>query len=86
MKLLPFNLTITTPEGLWYQGQALAVSGKNDFGSFDILAQHTPFVSYLTDKLKVTSADQKVQEFTFAQAFLKVDPDKVAIYIYATIS
>jgi F0F1-type ATP synthase epsilon subunit len=45
------QLVVRTPQNVLFTGEVTAVTSQNQRGTFDILPQHTQFVSLITDNV-----------------------------------
>ncbi|TSC73266.1 MAG: Uncharacterized protein G01um101470_192 [Parcubacteria group bacterium Gr01-1014_70] len=72
---------IRSRDVLYYEGKATAVSSRNAKGPFDILPQHTHFISLITDGVVIHMTDGTDKKIDFLNAVLKVKDNKVEIYI-----
>lgn len=75
-----FNLSILTPERVFYENDVKSLSSENDLGKFEILPNHVamvtslnPFVTYFTEK-----SGEKRKAF-ISTGILKVKDNKVEI-------
>ncbi len=75
------NVTIRDRKGVVWEGEAAAVSGRNVAGSFDVLPQHSNFISIVSKKLIVKTVDKKSREFNVESGILQVRENKVMIYL-----
>jgi|GEM_PF-762251 len=80
------KIRIAGPEKVFWEGGAFAVSSKNSQGSFDILPQHTSFLTIVEDQpIKISNQKKKMlQEFRFPQALIYNRNNRVAIYTLGT--
>ncbi len=77
------NLTVTIRDrkGVVWEGAAAAVTGRNVAGAFDVLPEHSNFISIISKKLVIKTADKKIREFNVESGILQVREDKVMIYL-----
>lgn len=78
---LSLNLTIRNREKLLFNGPVKAVSSLNERGVFDILPEHTNFISVIKDFVEVHLPDGKSQKLTFTHGVLRVIGSNVLIYV-----
>ncbi len=64
-----------------FEGQASAVSSENDTGPFDILQNHSRFISVIHKKVIVHITPQEVKEFPIQNGVLTVENNVVKIYV-----
>ena len=73
------SVVVKTREGVKYQGEAEAVSAHNEMGEFDILPEHSQFVTSITGKVTIHLPLGKIEQIELTQAILHVKDDKVEI-------
>lgn len=76
-----FDLMIRNRQRVLYQGKAAAVSTKNDGGVFDVLPQHTHFISIIKEFITITKLDSSTQQIPIDTGVLKVYQNQVRVYI-----
>ena len=64
-----------------YQGKAAAVSSENKVGKFDILPEHTNFITLIFNKLTIHTLDKKKLEYKFSRGVLEVSENQVRIFL-----
>lgn len=75
------QLLIRSRERLIFQGEAKAVTSVNEGGPFDILPQHTNFITSVKDYIEVHKMDDTSQKIPIADAILKASNNTVKIYL-----
>ncbi len=75
------NVTIRDRKGIVWEGEATAVTGRNVVGPFDVLPEHANFISIISKKLIIKTADKKLREFNVDSGVMQVRENKVAIYL-----
>ena len=75
------TVTVRDRKGVVWEGEAAAVSGRNVAGPFDVLSQHSNFISIISKKLVIKTADKKNREFNVESGILQVRENKVMIYL-----
>lgn len=75
------SVMIRDRKGIVWEGEATAVTGRNIVGPFDILQQHSNFISIISKKLIIKTADKKTREFNIDSGILQVREGKVMIYL-----
>ncbi len=75
-------IRVASPEKVIWEGEAFAVSSKNSQGKFDILPQHTIFLTIVEDHpIKISNQKKKtLQEFKFKKAVVYNRNNEVSIY------
>ncbi len=63
-----------------FQGKARAISSKNHLGKFDILPNHTNFISLIFDTLTLYLPRGKIN-YKFKRGVLEVSDNKVRIFL-----
>lgn len=77
-----FNLLVTNPERVFFDGEAYSLSSKNDSGTFDILPNHAHFVSLLNDtKMDVVDKDNKKITFSISRGLISAKENKVRVFV-----
>jgi len=74
-------LTIKSRDEIVYQGDAIAISGTNGKGPFDILANHGNFISVVNGKLSVLTPNRETQEINVDEGVLRVFENKVEVFL-----
>lgn len=76
------HLTIRSREGIMYQGEVYSVSSENDDGKFDILPQHSNFITLMQGVLIVRNTNGQIQNIqTGSNGILRVRDNKVEILL-----
>ena len=70
---------VTGQEG--FQGSAAAISSENKVGKFDILPEHTNFISLIFNKLTIHTLDKKKLEYKFSRGVLEVSENQVRVFL-----
>lgn len=75
------NVVVMDPDGKVWEGRAESVSSENSVGPFDILPQHSNFVTLVRNKpITIHEMTGKHQTLTYQSAVLVVKEDSVIIY------
>ena len=74
------HIVVHDRKGILYTGMALALSGTNQIGAFDVLPEHANFVSVVTDGLQIHEKDA-VKEVFFDRGILRVHENVVEVYV-----
>lgn len=64
-----------------YRGVAAAITSKNKVGKFDILPEHTNFITLIFNKLVIHTKEQKKIEYEFKRGVLEVSDNLVKIFL-----
>jgi len=64
-----------------FRGEAAAITAENKVGKFDILPEHTNFISLISNKLTVHKLDKKEVDYTFKRGVLEVSENLVRIFL-----
>jgi F0F1-type ATP synthase epsilon subunit len=64
-----------------FKGEADAVSSQNRLGKFDILPEHTNFITLIFGDLTIHTADKKKIAYRFERGVLEVSEDKVNVFL-----
>lgn len=75
------HVTVRNRIKIVFDDDAHSVSSKNATGVFDILPEHSNFISLIMSPLIIRTMDGKKQEITFDNGLLKVNSNKVHCYI-----
>ncbi len=75
------QVKITSKDKTYYQGEAFAVSSKNEIGVFDILAKHANFVTTIMGYVDVHKDSQNKIRFEMDRGILKVRENIVEIFM-----
>jgi F-type H+-transporting ATPase subunit epsilon len=74
------QVSVVTPDGPVFEGNAKMVSAKAKSGELGILPGHIPLVAPLTiSAVRVHDADGKTQNVAVSGGFIEVRPEKVTI-------
>lgn len=75
-----YKLTIATPDGNRFQGEAAALFVRGAEGDLAVLARHTPFItSVRPGKCRVELPDGEEKSATLDGGLLTVGPDAVTL-------
>ena len=80
------HVKVISPFKLYYEGQAVSVSGENSKGKFDILYGHISFISWLSKcDLIIDKGEGKKEErtitFPVAEGVVTVTTNQVYVFI-----
>lgn len=76
-----FMLTIRNRTTLSFREPVKAVTSVNDKGKFDILPDHTNFISIIKDYVIIHKKDGTDQEVKITRGVMKVQQNNVTIYL-----
>ena len=75
-------LEIITPEKLLFEGEISLVKLPGVSGSFEIMTNHAPIISTLTQgKIKVKAANELVSYFEIKGGLVEVSNNKVKVLV-----
>jgi len=66
---------------IFFQGKAETISSQNKLGKFDILPEHTNFITLIFDNLSILTLDKKKIIYQFKRGVLEVAENKVNIFL-----
>lgn len=75
------QVVIRDRKGVAWEGEAIVVSSINSVGPFDVLPQHSNFISIIKNRIVVTKPDKSKQEFNVGSGVMQVRENKVMIYL-----
>lgn len=81
MSDLHFHLMVRSREGLLYEGEVLALTSENSQGKFDILAEHTNFITLIKSFLKIKELTGQVKDIPIDNGLLRTYQNKVEVYL-----
>ncbi len=64
-----------------FRGVAEAVSSQNKLGKFDILPEHTNFITLIVDDLTIYAPDKKKITYQFERGVLEISENKVNVFL-----
>ena len=74
-------VTVRTRLGLAFEGELAAVSSFNQVGPFDVLPEHSNFVTMIAKKLTLHRADGKDEEINVDKGVMMVEKNRVTVFI-----
>lgn len=78
----PFTLIIHGRNGLLFSGPVSSLTAKNDMGVFDILPEHSNFISLIAERVTYRDAVTNVAHIApIGQAILMAVENEVNIYL-----
>jgi F0F1-type ATP synthase epsilon subunit len=75
------HVVIRNRQTILYEGDVKAISSKNDTGIFDVLPEHTNFISLINESITVHLLDGSEQTFQLQNGVMKVKEYAVHCYI-----
>ncbi len=64
-----------------FEGKAVSVSSQNQLGDFDILPQHTNFITLIYNYLTIVTPKKEIIKYNFKRGVLRVRKNKVEIFL-----
>jgi len=64
-----------------FRGKATAISSQNKLGKFDILPEHTNFITLIFGNLTIQTPDKKRVNYQFERGVLEVSKNKVNVFL-----
>ena len=78
--MTPFKLTVMTPDGIAYEGEAVSIIATTDEGEVQILAKHADYLAALgTGRVKLELPDGTVRTAASSGGFLTVQNGEVTL-------
>ena len=74
-------LKVITRKGVAFNAEVDSITGQNNKGDFDVLRQHSQFISLIKNKLIVRLLDHKIQEIPVDNAVMRVKGDNVEVFV-----
>lgn len=74
-------LKIITRQGVLFDKEITSLSSSNDKGPFDVLRNHTQFISIIKDKITIKNLDGTVQEIAVNNAVMRVKSGLVQVFL-----
>ncbi len=75
------NIKIITPQSTLYSGTAQSISSFNSKGKFDILVNHSHFVSEIQKKIIIIDNENNEKVFNLKNGVIRCANNEVQIYI-----
>lgn len=75
------HVVVRNRNKILFDADVSSVSSKNDTGVFDVLPEHSNFISLITSPLVLRTPDGKKKEITFDNGIIKVKDNAVHCYI-----
>ena len=75
------QVVVHDEKGVLFSGMAKALSSVNDQGPFDILQEHTNFITLIKDKIEIVTESDQVKTYPVGSGILHCFTSKVEIYL-----
>jgi F0F1-type ATP synthase epsilon subunit len=75
------QVVVHDEKGVLFSGMAKALSSVNDQGPFDILQEHTNFITLIKDKVEIVTETDQVKSYPVDGGILHCFTSKVEIYL-----
>jgi len=75
------DVTVRDPESMLYEGRCSFVSAINPQGEFDVLPQHTGFITLISERLTLGVYKGAELEIEFESGVLRCASDVVSVYL-----
>lgn len=75
------RITVRNRMRILFDDEVKSLTSKNDSGIFDVLPEHSNFISLITSPLILRTPDGKKQEITFKSGLLIVKDNRIHCYI-----
>lgn len=76
-----FHVTVMSAEHTIFNGEAKAISSKNNKNRFDILGYHTNFISVIEDFVEIQTAQSETIRLNIDYGILICENNTVAVYL-----
>lgn len=75
------QVRIVAKNKILFEGQARSVSSHNNIGNFDILPEHSSFISLIDKSVSYVHQSGTAQEFHIKQGLIKVIDNQVTVLL-----
>lgn len=75
------NVEVRSRQGVVFSGDLAAITSYNLVGQFDILPEHTNYVSMIKKKLILRRVDGRVEEMNVDSGIIMVESNKVKVFV-----
>lgn len=76
-----FNCLVRDRETILYQGNALAITTRNERGKLDVLPEHANFISIIDEFVDIIRDDNKILKIPVTRGILKIYDNEARIYL-----
>ena len=82
-----FNLIISTPEGIFFEGDVKSVKAKTSFGQFQMFSNPGPYIASLRPCiLTVVDREKNRSEYAISEGIIETKGDNVVLCVNSIIS
>jgi F0F1-type ATP synthase epsilon subunit len=82
MNDVKFHLKVVSREGSVFEGDVASISSYNEKGEFDVLAEHTNFISLIKKGLTIREEEKSPEKnIPFDNALIRVRENNVEVYV-----
>jgi len=64
-----------------YRGPAIALTSINKVGKFDVLAEHTNFITLIFERIVIHTLEKKDIEYEFKRGVMEVSDNLVKVFL-----
>ncbi len=75
------NVIVRSRQGVVFEGELAAITSYNQVGIFDVLPEHSNFVSMISRKVILRKKDGKNEEINVEKGVIMVQQNKVQVFI-----
>jgi ATP synthase delta/epsilon subunit-like protein len=79
--VVKIHVTVRNRTMILFSDDVKSVTSRNDSGLFDVLPEHSNFISLITSPLIIGKMDGSKKELTFSNGIIKVKDNAVYCYI-----
>lgn len=80
-KVPTLNVEVRSRQGLVFKGELAAITSYNLVGPFDVLPEHTNFVSMIKKNVVLHRADGRAEEINVDSGIIMVEDNTVKVFI-----
>jgi len=75
------NLTVRNREKVIFSGQVSALTSENDKGIFDVLSQHSNFISIIKNQITIYNTDGTLQKIQLTTGVMQITGNIINIFL-----
>ena len=75
------HLSVLSRKEILFEAEVETVSSVNDNGNFDVLEQHTNFISLIKDKLVIRTIGGEEKVMKIKDGIMRVYKDQVSVFL-----
>jgi F0F1-type ATP synthase epsilon subunit len=75
------HVIVRNRNSILFDNDVKSITSKNDTGIFDILPEHSNFISLISSPLILRTADGQKKEITFKNGLIKVKDNAIHCYV-----